>query len=113
MRITSPYLAVFASMMTIAGCGKPSTCEIREQLSEVASPSKSHLASIYSNVCAAGFVTYTSVTVEIHPTAEPAQLGPGQRVVFGMEDFGATSRAALRTNWLSEQALRITVPNEA
>jgi hypothetical protein len=101
-------------MLAIASCsGQPEACEVRDLLSEVTSPDSSWSASLYSNVCAAGLVTVPSVTAELRPAHSKATGYPDEGVVFGMDDFGPTSRSALRLHWLNAHTLRIVTPNEA
>jgi hypothetical protein len=103
-----------AGMLAFAGCGSErEDCEVRDLLSEVTSPDSRWMASLYSNVCAAGFVTSPSVTVELRPANRKATGYPEEGVVFGMDDFGPTSRSGLRLNWLNANTLRIVTPNEA
>jgi len=101
-------------MLAIAGCSsEPEDCEVRDLLSEVTSPDSTWSASLYSNICAAGLVTIPSVTAELRPAHSKARGYPGEGVVFGMDDFGPTSRSGLRLNWLNANTLRIVTPNEA
>jgi len=103
-----------AGILPIAGCSsKPEDCEVRDLLSEVTSPDSSWIASLYSNACAAGFVTSPSVTAELRPAHSKATGYPGEGVVFGMDDFGPTSRSGVRLHWLNANTLRIVTPNEA
>jgi len=103
-----------AGMLAIAGCSsQPEDCEVRDLISEVTSPDSRWSASLYSNVCAAGLVTTPSVTVELRPATSKATGYPDEGVVFGMDDFGPTSRSALRLHWLNAHTLRIVTPNEA
>jgi len=101
-------------MLTIAGCNsEPRDCEVRDLLTEVMSPDSRWTASLYSNVCAAGLITSPSVTAELRPANSKATGYPGEGVVFGMDDFGPSSRSALNLHWLNAHALRIVAPNEA
>ncbi len=101
-------------MLAVAGCrSQPEACEVRDLLSEVTSPDSRWIASLYSNVCAAGLVTSLSVTAELRPANSKARGYPGEGVVFGMDDFGPASRSALRLHWLNANTLRIVTPNEA
>ena len=101
-------------MLAIAGCNsEPRDCEVRDLLTEVMSPDSRWTASLYSNVCAAGLVTSPSVTAELRPAHSKATGYPGEGVVFGMDDFGPTSRLALRLQWLNAHTLRIVIPNHA
>src|SRR5438309_3732787 len=101
-------------MLVIAGCSsQPEDCEVRDLLSEVTSPDSRWSASLYANVCAAGLVTIASVTAELRPAHSKATEYPGEGVVFGMDDFGPTSRSTLRLHWLNAHTLRIVTSNEA
>jgi len=103
-----------AGMFVIASCsGQPEDCEVRDLLSEVTSPDSTWSASLYANVCAAGLVTVPSVTAELRPAHSKATGYPGEGVVFGMDDFGPTSRSALRLDWLNAHTLRIVTPSDA
>jgi len=103
-----------AGMLVIASCSRqPEACEVRDLLSEITSPDSRWSASLYSNVCAAGLVTVPSVTAELRPVNSKATGYPGEGVVFGMDDFGPTSRSTLRLHWLNAHTLRIVTPNEA
>jgi hypothetical protein len=122
--VCAPFLTVAAvslrrailvtGMLAIAGCSsQPEDCEVRDLLSEVTSPDSRWSASLYANVCGAGFVTSPSVTVELRPANSKATGYAGEGVVFGMDDFGPTSRSGLRLHWLNANTLRIVTPNEA
>ena len=103
-----------AGILVIAGCSsEPEDCEVRDLLSEVTSPDSRWSASLYANVCAAGLVTIASVTAELRPAHSKATGYPGEGVVFGMDDFGPTSRSALKLHWLNANTLRIVTPNDA
>ena len=103
-----------AGILANAGCSsQPEDCEVRDLLSEVTSPDSRWSASLYANVCAAGLVTVPSVTVELRPAHSKATGYPGEGVVFGMDDFGPTSRSTLRLHWLNAKTLRIVTPNDA
>jgi hypothetical protein len=97
----------------LAGCSKVEECEQRQLLSEAIAPTKTQVAFLYSNVCAAGLVTSASVTAEIRSFGAKPEGSPGDSVVFGMEDFGPISRQALQLHWQNATTLQITVPNEA
>ena len=47
---------------------------------------------------AAGLVTVASVTAELRPAHSKATGYPGEGVVFGMDDFGPTSRSTLKAS---------------
>src|SRR2546421_11055946 len=101
-------------MLAVAGCrSEPEACEFRDLLSQVMSPDSRWSASLYSNVCAAGLVTVASVTAELRPAHSKTTGYPGEGVVFGMDDFGPTSRSTLRLHWLNAHTLRIVTPNDA
>ena len=103
-----------AGILANAGCSsQPEDCEVRDLLSEVTSPDSRWSASLYANVCAAGLVTIASVTAELRPAHSKATEYPGEGVVFGMDDFGPTSRSTLRLHWLNAHTLRIVTPNDA
>jgi hypothetical protein len=109
------FLLVPAAVLagSVAGCGRAADCEGRDLLAEAASPDGKRVASLYSNVCAAGMVTSTSVTAEVRAAGRRPPVNPGPGVVFGMEDFGPSSRADLKLEWKSADQLLVTVPNEA
>src|SRR2546425_11453184 len=76
-------------VLAIAGCSsEPEDCEGRDLLYEVTSPDSRWRASLYSNVCAAGLVTETSVTAGLRPTNSKARGHPAEGVEIGMDYVG-------------------------